>query len=178
MWVVVATGLAGGAVEASRTEGTARYGQLAQARILAAQARTDETLQLIARGDITAAEKVFNERITELDRQLTAGPSAALAGLDRWADSHRKHVEAYLGGDYPAALNQAIGPDATQSAALFATVESSLRDEIEQTRSTLRNHVADAGDYLAWSPTGTLVLMVLAAAAAAAGLWPRLKEFL
>jgi hypothetical protein len=38
--------------------------------------------------------------------------------------------------------------------------------------------VADAGDYLAWSPTGTLVLMVLAAAAAAAGLWPRLKEFL
>jgi hypothetical protein len=38
--------------------------------------------------------------------------------------------------------------------------------------------VSSAGDRLAWSPTGTLVLMVLAGAAAAVGLWPRLKEFL
>ena len=35
-----------------------------------------------------------------------------------------------------------------------------------------------AGAWLAWSPTGTLVLMTLAAAAAVVGLWPRLKEFL
>ena len=73
---------------------------------------------------------------------------------------------------------QAIGTDPSGSAAQFAIVESSLRDEIEQTRTTLRDRVSAAGAWLAWSPTGTLVLMVVAAAAAVVGLWPRLKEFL
>ena len=87
-------------------------------------------------------------------------------------------MEAYDSGDYPAAVAQAIGTDPAASAAQFAVVESSLRDEIEQTRATLRDRVAAAGAWLAWSPTGTLVLMVVAAAAAVVGLWPRLKEFL
>jgi hypothetical protein len=46
------------------------------------------------------------------------------------------------------------------------------------TRATLRGEVASAGHRLAWSPTAVLVLLVIAAAAAVAGLWPRLKEFL
>jgi hypothetical protein len=87
-------------------------------------------------------------------------------------------VEAYEGGDYPAAVAQAIGPDPAASAAQFAAVEASLRNEIEQTRATLRDRVSAAGTRLAWSPTGTLVLMVVAAVAAVVGLWPRLKEFL
>lgn len=178
LWVVTATTLAGNAIEASRTEGTVRFGQLAQARILAQQARTDETLQLIARGDITASEKAFNDRVANLDGQLDDGPPAAINGLGKWTVSHRKHVQAYLGGDYPAAVTQAIGDAPDASAAQFAGVETSLRDEIEQTRATMRDHVSDAGGFLAWSPTGTLVLMVVAAAAAVVGLWPRLKEFL
>lgn len=178
VWVVAATTLAGNAIEDSRDQGTVRYGQLAQARILAQQARTDETLQLIARGDITASEKAFNERIASLDGRLDDGPSAATDGLTKWTDSHRKHVEAYLGGDYPAAVTQAIGDAPDASAAQFAGVETSLRNAIEQTRTTLRDHASAAGRFLAWSPTGTLVLMVTAAAAAVVGLWPRLKEFL
>jgi hypothetical protein len=31
---------------------------------------------------------------------------------------------------------------------------------------------------LAWSPTGTLLLLGIAAVAVVTGLWPRLKEFL
>jgi hypothetical protein len=38
--------------------------------------------------------------------------------------------------------------------------------------------VATAGSRLTWSPTGTLILMVIAASATVVGLWPRLKEFL
>jgi hypothetical protein len=37
--------------------------------------------------------------------------------------------------------------------------------------------VSAAGKWLSWSPTGTLALMVVAATAAVAGLWPRLREF-
>jgi hypothetical protein len=177
-WIFVATTLAAGNIERSRTEGTARFGQLAKARILAQQALTDETLQLIAHGDITASEKNFYDRLKELGALLSATPSAAADGIAKWTESHRKQVEAYLGGDYRGAVAQAIGTNPDASAAQFAVVESSLRDQIEQTRATLRDRVSAAGAQLAWSPTGTLVLMVIAAAAAVVGLWPRLKEFL
>lgn len=176
--IVVTTRLAAAAIEESRTAGTARFGQLATVRILAQQARTEETLELIARGDITAGEKAFNGYLDDLAALLGAGPAAASDGVAKWAASHRKQVDAYLGGDYPAAVAQAVGADPTASAAHFAVVESSLRDEIEHTRATLRDGVASAGDFLAWSPTGAFVLMVVAASAAVVGLWPRLKEFL
>jgi hypothetical protein len=177
-WIVVATRLATSSIEHSRAEGTARFEQLAKARILAQQARTDETLQLIARGDATASEASFNGRIDDLRTHLGTGSSAAADGVAKWTASHHKQMEAYSGGDYSAAVAQAIGTDPGASAAQFGIVEASLRDEIEQTRATLRDRVSAAGARLAWSPTGTLVLMVVAAAAAVVGLWPRLKEFL
>ena len=107
-WVVVATQLAAGEIERSRTEGSERFEQLAKARILAQQARTDETLELIARGDITAGEKSFNGHIDELGKLLDAAPAAAKDGVQKWIASHRKQVEAYKGGDYLAAVAQAI----------------------------------------------------------------------
>ncbi|CAN5228048.1 hypothetical protein BH11ACT6_BH11ACT6_57640 [soil metagenome] len=177
-WTVAATQLAAGAIDGSRTEGTARFEELAKARILAQQARTDETLQLIARGDITAGEEAFNSHIGDLGAALEAGPVEALDGVRQWNVSHRRQVEAYLGGDYPGAVQQAISGDPAGSEAQFNIVDASVRAEIEQTRATLRDRVSTAGDFLAWSPTGTLVLMVLAAAGTVVGLWPRLKEFL
>ena len=170
--------MAAGDIERGRTEGTARFGQLAEARILAQQARTDETLQLITRGDITASEKSFFGHIDDLAARIgTASPEAA-AAVEKWVAGHRKQVEAYRAGDYPAAVAQALGTDPGASGAQFAVVETSLRDAIEQSRATMRGHVSDAGRYLAWTPTATLVLMATAAAAAVVGLWPRLREFL
>jgi hypothetical protein len=177
-WVVVATQLAASEIEHSRTEGTARFEQLAKARIHAQQARTVETLELIARGDITAREKSFHGHIDELSKLLDAAPAAAKDGVQNWSASHQKQVDAYNRGDYEAAVAQAIGPDPAASATQFAAVESSLRYGIERTRETLRDRVSAAGTWLAWSPTGSLVLMVVAASAAVVGLWPRLKEFL
>ena len=177
-WIVVATRLAAADIEESRIEGTERIGQLGKARILAEQARTDETLQLIAHGDITASDESFYGRIEGLGKLIGPGPSATADGIAKWSASHRKQVDAYLGGDYPAAVAQAIGADPGASAAQFAVVESSLRDQIEQTRATLRDRVSAAGARLAWSPAGTIALMVVAVVAAVVGLWPRLKEFL
>jgi hypothetical protein len=176
-WMLLATSSAASAIDDSRGETTA-FGQLADARTLARQARTDEILELIARGDIAADEESFNSHIHDLLARLGTGPSAAAEAVKGWLASHRKQVEAYQNGDYNAAVAQAIGPDPHASAAQFATLESSLRDDIEQTRATLRAQVSAAGAWLAWSPTGTLVLMTLAGAAAVVGLWPRLKEFL
>ena len=178
LWIVGAVRLAAGDIERGRTEGTARFGQLAEARILAQQARTDETLQLITRGDITASEKSFYGHIDELKARIgTASPEAADA-VDKWVASHRMQVDAYRAGDYPAAVAQALGTDPGASGAQFGDVETSLRDAIERARATMRDHVSDAGGYLLWLPTGALVLMTAAAVVAVVGLWPRLKEFL
>lgn len=178
IWMVVATQLAAGAIERSRTEGTAKFERLAKARILAQQARTDETLLLITRGDAKASEESFNDRIGQVNDLLNSASSDASAPVRGWTESHRQQVEAYLGGDYSAAVEQAIGGNPDASAAYFAATESGLRGDIEETRATLRDEVSTAGTFLAFSPTGTLLLMVLAAVAAVVGLWPRLKEFL
>jgi hypothetical protein len=177
-WVVVATQLAASEIEHSRTEGTERFEKLARARILAQQARTDETLELISRGDIGAGEKSFYGHMDELGKLLDVAPEATTDAVTRWTASHKKQVELYGSGDYLAAVGQAIGPDPAASTAQFTIVEASLRDGIEKTRETMRDRVAAAGAWLGWSPTGTLVLMVVAACAAAIGLWPRLKEYL
>ena len=176
-WIVLATRLAAGDIEQGRTEGAAMFQQLAQARILAEKARTDETLELIAHGDITESEKSFSSHIEDLAARLGAGPAAAAEGVRNWSASHRKAMDAYNNGDYNAAVEQTIGLDPNASAAQFEFVKSSLRDEIERTRATLRDRVSAAGKWLSWSPTGTLALMVVAATAAVAGLWPRLREF-
>jgi uncharacterized membrane protein YphA (DoxX/SURF4 family) len=177
-WAVVAVRLAAVNIEQSQTDGTARFGTLAKARILAQRARTDETLQLIARGDITAREKSFAGHMDELAGLVRTGPPAAADAVAKWIASHRKQVEAYEVGDFDIAVKQAIGADPNGSAAQFAALENSLRNEIERTRATLRDGVSTAGARLAWSPTGTLALMVVAAVAVVVGLWPRLKEFL
>jgi hypothetical protein len=176
-WMLVATNSAASAIDESRSEAMA-FRQLADARTFARQARTDEILELIARGDITAIEESFNGHIHDLLALLGAGPSATADAVKNWIASHGKQVDAYQNSDYNAAVAQAIGPDPHTSAAQFTIVESSLRDQIEGTRATLRGQVSSAGAWLAWSPTGTLVPMTLAAAAAVVGLWPRLKEFL
>jgi len=177
-WVVVATRLAAADIERSRVDGTAKIEQLAEARILAQQARTDETLQLITRGNITASEKAFFGYTDDLLARLGTGSPAAAAAVESWVAGHRRQVDAYLAGDYETAVEQALSAERGGSAAQFGTVESILREDIESTRATLRVKVADAGRYLAWTPTGTLVLTIVAAAAAVVGLWPRLKEFL
>ena len=65
--------------------------------------------------------------------------------------------------------------------AVIPNAEAELKDAFSspaRLMQTLRDKVATAGTFLAWSPTGTLVLMVFAAAATLVGLWPRLEEFL
>ncbi|MEU7633248.1 hypothetical protein AB0C34_25255 [Nocardia sp. NPDC049220] len=181
VWTAGATLIAAAEVETGPSSATSRFEALAQARILAQQARTDETLQLVTRGDISAGEHEFVAHTTALrDRLATAtGPdSAASLGFSRWVAGHRRQLEAYEAANYPAAVTQAIGTGADSSATRFADLDREVRDQLAVTRAELREGVDSAGDALAWSPAGTLVLLVGAAGAVVVGLWPRLQEFL
>lgn len=176
--IAVATHFAARSIDHSRTEGTARFGRLANARIVAEQARTDENLELIAHTAVTSGEVSFTGHIDTLRDLLADGPADAAEAVAKWSAAHQKQDQAYDSGDYAGAVTQTLSTDSNSSAAQFAIVETSLLNEIEHTRSTLREQVSVARGWLEWTPTAALVLMALAAAAAVVGLWPRLKEFL
>ncbi|MGV9675023.1 hypothetical protein ACWDSJ_07070 [Nocardia sp. NPDC003482] len=181
LWFVVATVVADNAVDGAPHGPTARGENLSQARILAQRARTDETLELITRGDPTESEQAFTadtDRLSAtLDRATTAD-SPARRQLSQWLAGHRAQLERYNSADYPAALNQAIGDGPDSSARRFTDLDTSLRDGLAATRAELRRQIGGAGTAWFGAAPGTLVLMVFAATGIAAGLWPRLKEFL
>ncbi|MEV4123853.1 hypothetical protein [Nocardia sp. NPDC049707] len=181
LWVVAGTIVAATALDTGKSGATSRFETLTQARILAQQARTDETLELITRGDITSGETDYRRHTTELaDRLATVtGPdSAASRSVLGWTAGHARQREAYEAANYPAAVAQAIGTGADSSAILFAHLDQLLRDNLIQERGALRDGIDSAGATLTLSPAGTLVLMFGAAVSTVTGVWPRLKEFL
>ncbi|MGF6884258.1 hypothetical protein ABIA39_003501 [Nocardia sp. GAS34] len=180
LWIVAATLVSTTSVDTGGSGPTTRTENLAQARILGQQARTDETLELITRGDTTTTEADFTDKTTQLRARLTAGAGASsplLGQLSDWMTGHGRQVTSYNAANFPAAVDQAIGAAPKASVTTFTTLDTSVRDHLDQTRVQLRGQISAAGDAWIGSAEGTLVLMIIAAAAVVAGLWPRLKEF-
>ncbi|WP_280268114.1 hypothetical protein [Nocardia wallacei] len=181
LWLVAATIFSHGAVDTGGSGPTARSENLAQARILAQQARTDETLELIIRGDTRETEEDFKTKTARLRDELSsvsASNSPMQQQFSQWTAGHQRQLDYYNAANYPAAVDQAIGSGPGSSALRFAELDGSLRAGLDGTRVQLRDQIDDAGDAWIGAAAGTLALMVIAAAAVVAGLWPRLKEFL
>ncbi|AYF75931.1 hypothetical protein D7D52_21145 [Nocardia yunnanensis] len=178
LWITATAIAASAAID---TGATGRFERLAQARILAQQARTEETLQLITRGDITASETRFgtlSDRVRANLTGLVGTNSPTFQAFSSWQDGHRKEVASYYSNNYRGAVDQSIKTDGTGSAAQFAALDDGLRAELERTRQEVRDDVNTAGNALTLSPFGLLALLLAAAAAIVVGVWPRLKEFL
>ncbi|WP_326362496.1 hypothetical protein [Nocardia sp. CDC160] len=178
LWIAATTIAASAAID---TGATARFEKLAQARILAQQARTEETLQLITRGNLDDSEKRFAASSAQLRSDLSgllSTDSPATKAFSGWQDGHQKEVAAYLSNNYRGAVDQSIKTDGAGSAAQFTALDTALKTELERTRQEVRDDVNTAGNALTLSPIGTLALLLAAAAAIVVGVWPRLKEFL
>nr|WP_051160982.1 hypothetical protein [Nocardia transvalensis] len=181
LWIVAATIASHSAVDTGGGGPTARSENLAQARILAQQARTDETLELITRGDAKETEEAFKSKAGRLRDELnsvSATDSPMRQQFSQWTAGHQRQLDHYNAANYPAAVDQAIGSGSGSSAQRFAELDTSLSQGLDHTRAQLREQIDSAGDAWIGSALGTLVLMVVAAAGVVAGLWPRLKEFL
>lgn len=181
LWTVGATVAAAQLLDRGAGGAGARADDLAQARILAQRARTDEMLGLVTRGDITGSEDSYRTHTGELRGRLTAagiGDSDAERALVSWESGHRTQLAAYESADYTRAVAQAIGGDPDSSARSFDRLDTALRTELAQARTDLRDGVYAARTALILSPYAMLLLLLGAAAVAVGGLWPRLKEFL
>jgi hypothetical protein len=183
-----------------RSAGSAPSNVLAQARTEALQARTAETLQLVARGgqDYNATvngHKGFNDYALDVggkdgsggllgqahgmsaDDTMTGQVGAAITAAKSWFTLHKQATDANTSGDYDTAVAITLGTSKPNEAAAFDQVDTTLNQAITQARTNFADQTSTASSWLIALPIGVLVLLVLAAVGAAVGIWQRLREY-
>ena len=156
--------------------------------ITAQQARADETLSLIRRGDEDVRKQSYYQRIDVMQQQLSdylarddvidkADLANAEQLLKRWRAADDR-INAYIAvGNYQAATQVALGTSEDDSTPAFNKLDDALSKGIEESRTQLRNDILNAHRVLSGATVGAAVLSVVAALAVALGLWPRLSEY-
>ena len=156
--------------------------------ITAQQARADETLSLIRRGDEDVRKQSYYQRIDVMQQQLSdylarddvidkADLANAEQLLKRWRAADDR-INAYIAvGNYQAATQVALGTSEDDSTPAFNKLDDALSKGIEESRTQLRNDILSAHRVLSGATVGAAVLSVMAALAVALGLWPRLSEY-
>jgi hypothetical protein len=156
--------------------------------ITAQQARADETLALIRRGDESIRKQSYYQRIDSMQRQLADYLSAnqvfdrtdlgnAEELLRRWRAADER-INAYISvGNYQAATQVALGTGEDDSTPAFDRLEQALSDGIRDNRNQLRSDIVAARRVLSGATIGGVVLSLSAALAVALGLWPRMSEY-
>ena len=156
--------------------------------ITAQQARADETLSLIRRGDEDVRKQSYYQRIDVMQQQLSdylarddvidkADLANAEQLLKRWRAADDR-INAYIAvGNYQAATQVALGTSEDDSTPAFNKLDDALSKGIEESRTQLRNDILNAHRVLSGATVGAAVLSVMAALAVALGLWPRLSEY-
>jgi hypothetical protein len=156
--------------------------------ITAQQARADETLSLIRRGDEDVRKQSYYQRIDVMQQQLSdylarddvidkADLADAEQLLKRWRAADDR-INAYIAvGNYQAATQVALGTSEDDSTPAFNKLDDALSKGIEESRTQLRNDILSAHRVLSGATVGAAVLSVVAALAVALGLWPRLSEY-
>jgi hypothetical protein len=156
--------------------------------ITAQQARADETLSLIRRGDEGVRKQSYYQRIDTMQQQLAGylGRNDAIDKADladaeqllrRWRAADDR-INAYIAvGNYQAATQVALGTGDDDSTPAFDKLDAALTKGIGESRQQLRNDIVNARRVLSGATVGAAVLSITAAIAVALGLWPRLSEY-
>lgn len=156
--------------------------------ITAQQARADETLSLIRRGDEGVRKQSYYQRIDMMEQELSdylgredAIDKADLADaeqlLQRWRAADDR-INAYVAvGNYQAATQVALGTGEDDSTPAFDKLDAALTKGIEESRQQLRGDITNARRVLSGATVGAAVLSLVAAIAVALGLWPRMSEY-
>ncbi len=156
--------------------------------ITAQQARADETLSLVRRGDEGERKQSYYQRVEAmhdvLEDYLAQGSPVArdqLATADqllaKWRQADERISDFIKVGDYPAATRVALGTAEDDSTPAFDKLNDSLSEAITESRRQLRNDIRSARRVLSGATPGGAALSIGAAVAVALGLWPRMSEY-
>jgi len=188
VWVGTALAISTTASRSAKDTAAESLKTVTNVAITAQQARADETLSLIRRGDEEVRKQSFYQRIDSMHQQLDeymarsdAVDKTDLQGADqllvRWRQANDR-INAYIAvGNYRAATEVALGSAEDDSTPAFDKLQDALSKTMEQGRIHLRNDVLNARGGLSGAQVGGVVLSLGGAIAVALGLWPRLKEY-
>ena len=188
VWVGIALWISTSGSKSAKNTAAESLKTITDMSINAQQARADETLSLIRRGDEEVRKSSFYKRIDDMRTQLNdylsrrdAVDKGDLQGADGLLTQWRRaddRINAYISvGNYRAATEVALGTGEQDSTPAFDKLDRALGKAMEQSRNELRDDILNARRGLAGATVGGVVLSLGAAVAVALGLWPRLSEY-
>lgn len=156
--------------------------------ITAQQARADETLSLIRRGDEDVRKRSYYQRVDQMRQQLSdylarkntvdkSGLAQADQLLEKWRQADERINDYITVGNYQSATEVALGTGEGDSTAAFDKLNDALSQGIQESRTQLRTDILSARRVLSGTTVGGALLSVGAAVAVALGLWPRMSEY-
>lgn len=188
VWFLAAGLLSSLDVRRALDEGAEPLHELTTARILAQQARAEETLKLVRRdsaGNYNDAYLDKAERLTATldnyadgDQDVSRDETErAISAWERWSRSHDRMNAAFERGDYETAADLTVGSGPNKSKAHFTALDDALTAGILEARHELRSRLSAGSQVLTALGPGALLLAVLAFGGIIIGLWPRLREY-
>ena len=149
--------------------------RLSQARVAAFEARSDEALTLINRGNGQANEAAYLQAAATAYAILDArdGRQDLAAGFSAYDDIHNSIRRQDNDGDWDGAVETLIG----ESAESFATFSADIEDVVQSRASAAESALDDAGSGLGTSRLTLIIAALIAAGLVTIGYGQRLKEY-
>jgi hypothetical protein len=189
LWLLVGGLLSVNSTANAEDRGAVPLRELTQARILTQQARSDETLSLVRRGDQQSLESGYTTAAAQIDTLLTEyrdddrkdvaedSVDDAIKSLALWRDAHTAILERTNAGDFNGATAIAVGDNPDGSAAAYSSLDAALVEGITNTRMTFRDDINTARVVIGYAGLGILLLGFAAGIAAMVGIFPRIREY-
>ena len=188
IWVGTALAISTAGSRAAKNTAAESLRTVTSLAITAQQARADETLALIRRGDEDVRKRSYYQRVDQMRTELndylarkntvdTSGLAQADQLLQKWRQADERIDDYIKVGNYRAATQVALGTGDDDSTPAFDKLTDALSQGIQESRKQLRNDISSARRVLSGTTVGGAMLSVGAALAVALGLWPRLSEY-
>ena len=188
VWVGTALAVSTAGSRAAKNTAAESLRTVTNLAITAQQARADETLSLIRRGDEDVRKRSYYQRVDLMRDELRdylarkdtidkSGLAQADQLLEKWRQADERINEYIKTGDYQAATQVALGTGQDDSTPAFDKLNEALSQGIQESRTQLRNDISSARRVLSGTTVGGAMLSVGAALAVALGIWPRMSEY-
>jgi hypothetical protein len=178
----VALSSASGDASNTRSDAYAKTLALSTARIAAYDARSNESLTLIARGSGDAFDKAYNDAAAVVDDQLGKASGTTDGLQDLWSTYKKVHGEvrkADTNGNWDGAVDMAVGTTTTanNSVKTFTAFDTSSATQLKSTGDDVSGNLSDARDGIHVFGWLGLPIGILAALLVAWGMSQRLEEY-
>ena len=188
VWVGTALAISTAGSRAAKNTAADSLRTVTNLAITAQQARADETLSLIRRGDEDVRKRSYYQRVDTMREQLgdylarkdsvdKSGLAQADQLLEKWRQADERINNYITVGNYQAATQVALGTGEDDSTPAFDKLNDALEQGIQESRKQLRYDILSARRVLSGTTVGGVMLSVGAAFAVALGLWPRMSEY-